>query len=60
MFRKHISREEAEKIWPPRNDIPSFAMRAIVKEDGLCSFEDGTVVDTQCPIQEDNECIPLP
>ena len=31
-----------------------YGMKAIVTSDGLCHFENGMVVDSQCPIEEEN------
>lgn len=36
-----------------REDLPGWASRAIMMPDGLCHFEDGTIVDSKQPVEKD-------
>jgi hypothetical protein len=33
-----------------REDLPKWAARAVMMPDGLCYFEDGTIIDSKQPI----------
>ena len=35
-----------------REDLPKWACRAVMMPNGLCHFEDGTIIDSQQPIDE--------
>lgn len=47
---KNYNRNQPERS--KREDLPKWGLRAVMMPDGLCHFEDGTIIDSKQPIDE--------